>query len=121
MSLSQIIQANQSACFQKHGVFFAFSNSQLNEQKQDGVEYVSLGAGTICPKANVKAFMLDHAAIVAEGIKHDIATNGKEAIIRRELANYECWYTGDIDDCVEALEDYGFELNDIINIFNQGE
>ena len=34
MSLSEIIKDNQTACFKQYGVFFAFSNKQLNEQKK---------------------------------------------------------------------------------------
>ena len=38
--------------FKDTGAFFAFSNEQVDEQKQEGVKYVSLGAGMICPKEN---------------------------------------------------------------------
>lgn len=121
MSLSQLIQEAQTECFNKHGVFFAFSPQQLNEQKKEGVEYVSLGSGLICPKDAVKAFVEDHSNIVDAGIRLDLERNGKEKIIRRELANYECYYTGDIDDCVEALEDYGITAAEVATVFNKGE
>ena len=42
--LTPILEAN--------GAFFAFSQSQFDEQKKEGVIYVSMGAGLICPKEN---------------------------------------------------------------------
>lgn len=36
------------------GVIWAFSNKQFDEQKQDGVVYVSIGAGGYCPKENIE-------------------------------------------------------------------
>ena len=118
MSLSKYIESAQTDCFKKHGVFFAFSDAQFDKQKTEGVEYASLGAGTICPKANVKAFMIDHEGIVKAGIAKRIEAEGKTAIIRYELANYESWYTGDYSQAAEALEDYGFPIEDIIEQFN---
>jgi hypothetical protein len=121
MSLTQIVQSAQTECFNNHGVFFAFSNEQLDQQKKEGVIYVSLGGGLICPKANVKAFVNDHANIISNGIKTDIEKNGKDAIIRRELDNHECFYTGDVEDCIDALDGYGFTREDIIAVYNKGE
>ena len=118
MSLSTIIQAEQTILFDKLGIFFAFSNEQLDRQKKEGVEYVSLGAGTICPKENVKAFIEEHANLVKTGIAKDIEKNGKEKIIHRELCNYECFYSGDLDDAIDALEDYGFTNEEIYAVYN---
>ncbi len=121
MSLTTIIQAKQTELFNQYGVFFAFSNEQFEKGKKEGVIYSQLGAGMLCPKDNVKAFCADHERVVAEVIAEDIRVNGKDAIIRRELYNYECFYTGDIDDCVEAVEPYGFTRDDVLNEFNKGE
>jgi len=121
MSLSNYIQAEQTACLKKYGVFFAFSAKQFNDQCQKNVLYTDLGAGTICPKDKAKEFLKAHAAIIEAGIAKDIAENGKESIIRRELANHECYYTGEIEQCVDALEDYGFSYDDILNVFRLGE
>lgn len=120
MSLSAIIQEKQTECFNKHGVFFAFSKDQFVKQRKEGITYVSLGAGTLCPKESVDAFLEDHKNIVQQGIATDIERNGKKAIIQRELANYECYFTGDIDDCVEALEDYGFTYDEIYEVYANG-
>ncbi len=114
MSLSEIIQDNQTKCFDANGVFFAFSDKQFEEQKKDGVKYASLGAGLLCPVDSVSKFITEHALIVKNGITQDIEQNGKEEIIRRELANHECYYTNDAEDCIEALEGYGFTPEEII-------
>ena len=43
--------------------------------------------------------------------------NGKDAIIRRELFNYECFYSGDIMDCVENLTEYGYCFDDVHQVY----
>lgn len=120
MSLTTIIQAKQTELFNQYGVFFAFSNEQFEKGKKEGVIYSQLGAGMLCPKANVQAFWADHERVVADGIAEDIRANGKDAIIRRELYNYECFYTGDIDDCVDAVECYGFTRADVVAEYHKG-
>lgn len=52
-----------------------------------------------------------------EGVAQDIQENGKKAIIRRELFNHECFYTGDITGCVEKLEDYDYSYDDIYQVY----
>jgi len=100
------------------GVFFAFSDTQFEEQKKEGVKYASVGAGCICPVDNVKPFIKAFDAIQKQGIAQDIKENGKAAIIERELANYECYWTSDISGCVDALEDYSFTVEDIQRVYN---
>ena len=120
MSLTTIIQAKQTELFNQYGVFFAFSNEQFEKGKKEGVIYSQLGAGMLCPKDNVKSFCADHERVVADGIAEDIRANGKDAIIRRELYSYECFYTGDIDDCVDAVECYGFTRADVVAEYHKG-
>ncbi|EPZ5427361.1 DUF7659 family protein, partial [Vibrio parahaemolyticus] len=108
----------QTALFDELGAFFAFSNKQFDQAKKKGIEYVSLGMGMIVPKNNAKQLVERLEVIQKEGIKQDIAENGKEAIIRRELFNHECFYTGDICDCVEKLEEYGYSYDDIYQVYS---
>lgn len=103
--------------FKKYGAFFAFSKTQFEEQKVEEVKYVSNGAGMIVPKDNYKALMEEMEEIHRIGIKQDIEENGITKIIKRELANYECDYTGEIEDAVEALEDYGISYEQVLNVF----
>lgn len=51
--LSHYLEEAQTKAFEKAGAFFAFSNSQFDEKKKDGVKYVDMGAGLICPKENM--------------------------------------------------------------------
>lgn len=119
MSLNRYTQEKQTALFESTGAFFAFSNDQLAGQKKDGITYVSLGSGLIVPKDNAKTLIDGLEKITAEGIKQDLAENGKEAIIRRELFNNECFYTGDISDCVAALSDYGISPSEIAEAYQR--
>lgn len=57
--------------------------------------------------------------IIKVGIQDDLRINGKANIIKRELFNYECFYTGDIDDCVDALKDYGINLEEIQQVYSK--
>ena len=111
------IEKEQTKLFEEMGVFFAFSNKQFDEQKKEGINYVNMGAGTICPKENVRLFIERHAEIVKNGIAKDIKENGFRNIIERELANYECYWTGDIESAVDALEDYDFPHNLIWEVY----
>lgn len=104
--LSHYTEQAQSHLFDSTGAFFAFNENQLNERKQDGVKYVSVGAGLICPKDKVKDLINGLDNINQQGIANDIAENGIKAIIHRELANHECQITYCIDDAVDKLADY---------------
>ncbi|MCG3685918.1 hypothetical protein L5F64_00470 [Aliarcobacter butzleri] len=109
-----------SAAMEKHGAYFAFSKTQFEEKQVEGVKYVSDGSGMVCPKENYNQLIEEMNEIYAEGVKQDIAENGLTAIIKRELANYECYYTGDIEDAVEALEDYGVTYEQVLIVFQGG-
>jgi len=115
--LSDYMNDKQSALFEEYGVFFAFSREQFLEARKEGIKYVNVGAGMIVPKEHVEVVMKSLDEIYQNGIKQDIAENGIDAIIKRELGNYECYYTGDISDAVEALEDYGISRDQVEKIF----
>ena len=106
-TLHDYTSEKQTELLETNGAFFAFSQSQLNERKVDGVTYVSMGSGLILPKDNAEKVLKGFALINDAGIAQDIAENGIKSIIHRELANYEAQITGDITDTFEALEDYG--------------
>ena len=107
----------------KFKTFFAFSNEQFAKQKEDGVKYVSLGNGTICPKENVDEFLETLSAIQEKGVETDIAENGMDKIIKRELYNYEA-FLGSVDLAIETfkvynlIEDYKMKVEDIVRVFN---
>lgn len=105
-SLSDYTQEAQTQLFKDCGAFFAFSPKQLSEARQESVKYVGLGNGLLCDKTHYERFIEELESINSDGIKLDIAENGIDAIIQRELANYESQITMDIDDTVDALQDY---------------
>lgn len=103
----------------QHGAFFAFSNQQFDEKKKDGVKYISCGAGLICPKENAVQLLKDINDVGEKGIQQDVGENGREAIIKRELANHEAYYTGDVDSTVDALEGYGITREEIVTVYRK--
>ncbi len=107
----------QTELFNKVGAFFAFSNKQFDEGKKEGVKYSHLGAGLICPVGTGKEIMTTLDRIHKDGIQQDLAENSKEGVIKRELANHECYYTGDISACVDALADYGITKEEILAVY----
>ena len=118
--LSDIIKNAQTKCFEKHGVFFAFSSEQFNKGKVEGVKYAQLGAGTLCPCDNAKSFVKEHSDIIDLGIAFDLKAHGKQRVIQRELNNHECSYTGDPEPCIDALSDYPITPKEIMHVFTGG-
>ena len=116
--LSDYTSDKQTAIFNEFGAFFAFSDKQFNEAKKEDVEYVSLGFGFIVPEVNAKEITEKLEIVQKEAIAQDIADNGKYRIIRRELFNHECFYAGDIMDCVDKLEEYNYSYDDIYQVYS---
>jgi hypothetical protein len=116
--LTDYIKDDQTNALNKAGAFYAFSESQFNESKVDGVKYVNAGGGLVCPKDTIDQLLIDLKTAYKNGIGRDIEENGLTAIIDRELKNHECYYTGDIDDCVDALKSYPVTIDDILQVFN---
>ena len=118
-SLSDYTSANQTQLFADNGAFFAFGQSQFEEQRVEGEKYVQLTSGLLCPYENAATVVDGLKRINDEGVARDIKENGLDAIIERELANYECTYTYDTSDAVSALEDYKIEPEHINKIFRK--
>ena len=116
--LSDYTSAKQTQLWNDNGAFFAFGQQQLDEKKQEGVVYVSMGSGLIVPKENASKILKGLESINTEGIKQDISENGIKAIIHRELANYEAQITGSISDTLEALEDYEITREQVREEYN---
>ena len=111
--LSHYIEKKQQDLFAELGAFHAFSEKQFNEQKKNGVKYVSMGNGGICPEINAKKYIKGVIRLTEEAIQDDIAENGKKAIIHRELGNHEYVITYDITDTVNALYNYGINETEV--------
>lgn len=103
----------QSKLFDKYGVFFAFSNEQYKKSAKPGVKYVTPGMGMVCPKEHVKVVMKELGEIHKKAREMDLAQSSRKEIIHRELANYECQISCDIDDAVDALKSYGITREEV--------
>lgn len=97
----------------EHGVFFAFSNKQYEDNAKEGVKYINYGYGLFCPKDNIDSFLAEFDAAIEEFRKDDLETNGMKKIIWRELANHECQLSMDISNAVSALKGYGITKEDV--------
>jgi hypothetical protein len=117
--LSHYTEKAVNEAIAKAGAFFAFSDKQFDEQKKENIKYVSMGLGLICPKENANQLSKDLEQAHDEGIKQDLAENGQENIIKRELANHEAYYTYDITSTTDALSAYGISKEAIIEVFNK--
>ena len=111
--LSHYTQQATTDALNSNGAFFAFGNDQFDAAMAPGVNYTPMGAGLYCPNKNRMRLndALDNA--ITQGIAADIAENGIEAIIMRELGNYETQITGDISDAVDALHGYGISAEQV--------
>ena len=96
--------------FRLNGVFFAFSNTQFDENKttlEEGDKYVSIRSGGYAPKSKAAAFWtgMDN---LDKWYKAEIKANkARKAHILYELNNHEAYYTGCIESTLECLgEDY---------------
>lgn len=118
-SLSNYTDKAYGKLFEKYGVFFAFSNEQYNKKALKCVVYKPFFGGGFIPKVNFEAYSKEMFEVTQQCIAQDIEENGKYKIIRRELFNYECFYTGEIDDAVDALEEYGFSYDDVLEVYRK--
>jgi hypothetical protein len=119
--LSDYMNDKQTKLFEEKKCFFAFGKNQFEEgiekHNLEKREIVSLDHGLYCLKENAK-FVLDQLEkIYVDCIKLDLKENGKEKVIYRELSNHECFWTGNIDDCVNKLKDYSITEDEIIKIY----
>jgi len=120
--LSNYTDTNISKALDKAQAFFAFSDKQVEEGKvkqglTDDIKLISLGSGLISPQDTGIQLIKDMDKAYKDGIAQDIKENGKEAIIKRELYNHEAFYTGEIDQTVDALSEYNFSAGDILDIY----
>ena len=103
-------------CFDKYGIFFAFSNEQLERglkklDLKEGEKVSNLGAGMICRTALVEEFVEVFDKLCNENIERVKQKAGVHNIIRYELSNHECYYTGSTEDAVDKLA--GYDIKDL--------
>lgn len=71
----------------------------------------------IMPTENVEKFFKEHDIAFAESIKELKSKYSDWDIIRYELSNHECFYTGNIEDAAEVLADYGYSYDHVKTVF----
>jgi hypothetical protein len=103
--LSHYLESAQSEALSLNGAFYAFGEGQFKEASKDGVLYVHLKHGLICPKANVENLVKQLGEAFEEGIKADVAENGVYAIIQREYFNHEAQIAGE-QEAYDSLAPY---------------
>ncbi len=104
--LSDYMNARQTELFNETGAFFAFSQSQFDDKRREGVNYITLGSGLICPQDNVKQLEKGLSDILTWAIHQDVSENGVDRIVEREYFNYETHITMNNTDAMRALTDH---------------
>jgi hypothetical protein len=108
----------------KNNVFFAFSNSQLEEGKAkinitENKDLVSIGAGGFIPRQNADLFfkeMKEETARYNKELKD--AKEAQEQAILYELNNHESFYAGNIDPVFELFEGI-YTKDEIIKVYKK--
>lgn len=111
MTIQDIKKDEQKALdilFDECRLFWAFSNEQLTKgleriNHQQGEKLTSIGAGGYLPKSNVDKFVNGMKQIKKDFKAKVKAHKLRPQVIADALINYECYYTGDIEDALEAL------------------
>ena len=122
--LSDYMEQAQTEVFEKYGVFFAFSAEQFQEGlKKVGAnennKVCEFGSGMYGLSKNADVIVDALNSIHEDAIAQDIAENGIENIISRELGNHEAQITGSIADTVDALEGYGISKEQIAKHYKE--
>lgn len=118
--LSDYANEKVNKVLDEYGAFFAFSNDQFDEKADPDVVYVRIGSsGLIGPKDRASEVVekLDEAYAAAR--EEDLAENGVDGVVLRELNNHECFYTGDPEPAVDACTPYGISKETVIARFHR--
>lgn len=116
--LQDYIEDKQSQLFNDLGAFWAFNNQQFDESKKANTKYSNIGCGLVCPTKNAEKLIEGLEAISKEGRKQDLEENGKKEIIKRELYNYECFVSWDLEIVVNSLKAYSISEEEITEVFH---
>ena len=112
MTLKEEYRQKTNELLRKHEVFWAFNEEQLREGinkyniSKDN-KMVNIGMGGYMPSKYLSSYLKETEELY-NWYKSQLKELRKsraelEKVILYELNNYECFYTGDIDDACEAL------------------
>ena len=116
--LTNYIEDKQTELFNATGAFFAFNKEQYEAEAKKDVTYTTLPFGMICPVNQADYLIAELSNIHEQGIAADLAENGIENIVKRELSNHEAYYTYDISDTCDSLSSYGITREQVQAVFN---
>ncbi len=124
MSIAEIKKEHEkkySELLEKLGIFFAFGNEQFNRQKQEGVVYVSMGAGMIAPKDRVPDFIEGYSQIDKEIQEMYHSNVDMDKYISYCLNNYEAYYTCDLEDSFKDAKNIypNCTIEDVRKVFRE--
>ena len=106
----------------KTGIFWAFSNKQFEENKTHkdvpNDEYLAVGAGGYIHKSNIEKFNYFFEVVEPKLKKDFISKIDINDLIRYELDNHECYYTGDYYCIVPIIADYleNYTHDEVVNL-----
>ena len=103
----------QTKALNDNGAFFAFGDKQFNEQKIEGVKYVSMGCGMIAPKENAPLLFSALESINGQKIEWELANNTKKEIIWYQMANHEVQLNGDYSEVIEMMNEYNITPEEV--------
>lgn len=118
-TLNYYTDSQVTKAFEDNGAFFAFSNAQFDEKKKPGVKYQRLHSGCLCPVENVDLLINQLDSIYKEGKKQLLKENSIENLIKHELENHECYYTGSYADALDVLKEYDVTEEQVRKIYNE--
>lgn len=118
-SLNDYTDPPVSELFKRLGSFFAFSNDQFNAARIQGIRYVNMRYGMFTPVGTDQELLDELDKIGSNARLQRMAEFGREAIISYELGNYESWYTGNIDNACECLEEYSITRDEVQAIYRK--
>lgn len=96
----------QTEMFNRYGVIFAFSDKQFEQQRKQGMEYISAGCGMLVPQDNEDLVFAELEALRQRKGEEMRSNVPREQYIFDALNNYECFWTGDVDNALEDALNY---------------
>ena len=118
---NEVYKNRLSETAKKYGLFFAFDEKQLKaglkETNTEKHELINMAGGGYISKKNVKKY-IDEVLSINTWFVSEVKKLDPVEVIRYELNNYECYLSGEVKDAYEVLQQYGFSLEEVEQVFN---
>ena len=120
--VQQQVQDKLSTIFGDLGVFFAFNDEQMTEglkkTKTKKKDIRSIHGGGFVSIKNAEQYMKQTSDLMKWQEK-EVKKLDSDKVIEYELANHECYYTGDISTAHDILKAYDFSLQQVQEVYNK--